>query len=182
MDKQIRKYSTMLQISAAANVAFGVWALLKTYMTFLIPSTQLEEIKASLSDPDLKLPVIMNLAGFVFVLCLLLRIHIARRARREVRGQKTGSLYLILSGLFALGSLTALLIDLYYSIMEIDPYIMTTISDVVVEFTSMYASLDLLRSAIGLRRARKIQASQPAFSSAGSSPVTHNAKPIRKEV
>ena len=109
---ELRKYRKDLAVAGDAILWFGVWSVIKAYLTVLL-NEELRNYLSRLKPADLNqayadLAFLILLAGVIFAFHFL----IYRGADQEGHGVKTGPLYLILAAVYMLLCIIGILLTL----------------------------------------------------------------------
>lgn len=149
---KLRRYETNLRISAVGVIAFGGWNFLKTLLLILLNPQSIIDA-ADLSEGASGLLYIVYIIMIIAVLIDLgFRLFVGLSARKEANGKKKSIAYLIITVLLIIFSLIGL-VSVIASLGSSSTF--DTIVMLIVEATSLYASLELFVSAILVRRLRK---------------------------
>ena len=150
---KLRRYQTNLNISGLGVIAFGGWGLLKVILLLLM------DPKAIREAAGMEMGETVNIGTFTAVLLLFVlfdfafRFYIGFSARREAKGKKKNIIYLVIAFLLLIASVISIIIGLVQISFDT---IFDTIVVMVVEITSALATLELVISAIQVRKLRKI--------------------------
>ena len=161
---QLRRFQNSLRASGGGVIAFGLWSVLKIYLSFFFSETTFGDvIRESLEDapsdapPEVELVLWVALLGAAFILGAIVfsvHLYVGLRARREARedGRK-GPVYLILTGFFVIMGIVSICLTIRY-IFTGEQTINTPLVTLMVDLTSLYIYLDLIRSAVKVRQLR----------------------------
>ena len=171
---KLRKYENILAISGVAVIAFGVWTIIKSAFYLLlqpfdieifIPPEQLAEMEAEMG-PNVDIltsGVIVGAIFFILFLDLLLRFYIGKSAYADGRARKRKRvIYVIVAIIMAV----AFANDVWVTVSNLfigEPteqsegveYMRGVLTSVLLDMTSLLALIELIVSAIQVRRLRK---------------------------
>ena len=160
METELRRYQNSLRICGGGVIAFGLWSVLKVYLSFFFGEVTfasiIRESMETTTGPavpgtEIIIWIVVLLVAFILgAIVFGLHLIVGLRAFRAAAGRKkpTGG-YLILAGLFALLcgiSIISAIRSLGRSEADI------SLATVFVDLTSLYIYLDLIRSAIQVKR------------------------------
>lgn len=160
---EIRRYQNRLSVTGAGVMVFGVWSIIKTGIVAAFTSNSaFRQAFADIRMQDFTHAetVATYILSSVFILlfigaALLFRFKIYSSARKESRGVllKRKNLYLVLSALMVMAGLFSLaMIPLN---MRNENYtIYDAIVSIVVELTSIATLMELIHSAVKIRKLR----------------------------
>ena len=171
---KLRKYENILAISGVAVIAFGVWTIIKSAFYLLlqpfdieifIPPEQLAEMEAEMG-PNVDIltsGVIVGAIFFILFLDLLLRFYIGKSAYADGRARKRKRvIYVIVAIIMAVAfangiwaTVSNLLIGEPTEQSEGVEYMRGVLTSVLLDMTSLLALIELIVSAIQVRRLRK---------------------------
>ena len=171
---KLRKYENILAISGVAVIAFGVWTIIKSAFYLLlqpfdieifIPPEQLAEMEAEMG-PNVDIltsGVIVGAIFFILFLDLLLRFYIGRSAYADGRARKRKRvIYVIVAIIMAVAfangiwaTVSNLFIGEPTEQSEGVEYMRGVFTSVLLDMTSLLALIELIVSAIQVRRLRK---------------------------
>ncbi|MDO4537706.1 MAG: hypothetical protein Q4B54_06050 [Coriobacteriales bacterium] len=138
-----RRYRDTLRIAGVGMIVFGIWAVVRNYITVVVYEEEIRQYFFGL-DPFLMVMVPATLE-------LAMRLFVGFGARAESKGAKGGKAYLVVAALIALIHLLGIVVYILSVIMQyawLDEAIML----VVIDATCLYLVLDLIVSAVKLRR------------------------------
>lgn len=171
---KLRKYENILAISGVAVIAFGVWTIIKSAFYLLlqpfdieifIPPEQLAEMEAEMG-PNVDIltsGVIVGAIFFILFLDLLLRFYIGKSAYADGRARKRKRvIYVIVAIIMAVAfangiwaTVSNLFIGEPTEQSEGVEYMRGVFTSVLLDMTSLLALIELIVSAIQVRRLRK---------------------------
>ena len=159
-ENKLIKSLITLEISGKAVIIFGFWNIVKFFLTFSLDNKYVEEIKGLLLEeiPDMPEDVeilyvaFLILAAIILILDCFLRLYVGKCAHNEADGKKKHYAYIVLAFLMCC-----------VSVGSIGSYFTSGnnfetgggIGSMVVEITSLLASLDLVISGIKVHMYRK---------------------------
>ena len=162
----LRRHRDTLSISGLAIIAFGVWDIVKATLSIAFgpaPDAAEQEVNLELQQTietladgheEVYIIIIAFLLLMVFV-ALALRIYVGLSAHAEARGKRKSWAYVIVAGLMATTSATLMIAGL---LMDDDwGNVLATIVTGTIELTSLFAYVDVIRSAAIVKRLTKSQ-------------------------
>lgn len=156
---KLRRYQNMLIISGTGTIVFGIWSILKIIINY---STDIGSL-IHLFDNVETGALFRVIAYFFFALMIStdlgLRLIIGMSARSEGMGRKRRYVYIILAGILAFISAVLFLILIVRLILSGN--ILTTIVSLFVEGTSLFALIELIISAIMVKKLTREAGRQP---------------------
>ncbi|MBR4224227.1 MAG: hypothetical protein IKR73_05405 [Oscillospiraceae bacterium] len=163
----LRKYSDTLMICGIGQIVYGVWSFILSIMMLL--TTDIKSMIEEMGNEDMSVAELYNFVfvficvfiGLMLVLDMGSRLYIGLSARAESMGKPKGKAYIVLSCIVVL-NYTVTLGLLYWDLHIEDADIITIIISIMIELTSMLIMIDLIRSAINIRKLRReISQEQP---------------------
>lgn len=167
---RLRKDENTLTVVGSGVILFGVWTVVKMVLQEI---NRFPEFMAELGvdelgfeetgladlglDPNLlAMAVAFTVVIIVYLMDLGLRVFVGLSARAEGRGRPQGRLYLILAGLLLVlsGLSFVLYVITYFSHSE---YVVDADAAILVELTSFITLLQMIISAVRVRRARRME-------------------------
>ena len=167
---RLRRDENTLTVVGSGVILFGVWTVVKMVLQEI---NRLPEFMAELGadelgfeetgladmglDPNLlAMAVAFTVVIIVFLMDLALRVFVGLSARAEGRGRPQGRLYLILAGLLLVLSGLSFVsyVITYFSHSE---YVVDADAAILVELTSFITLLQMIISAVRVRRARRME-------------------------
>ena len=166
---RLRKDENTLTVVGSGVILFGVWTVVKMVLQEI---NRFPEFMAELGadelgfeetgladlglDPNLlAMAVAFTVVIIVYLLDLGLRVFVGLSARAEGRGRPQGRLYLILAGLllFLSGLSFSTYVITYFSHSD---HVVDADAAILVELTSFITLLQMIISAVRVRRARRM--------------------------
>ena len=167
---RLRRDENTLTVVGSGVILFGVWTVVKMVLQEI---NRFPEFMAELGvdelgfeetglanlglDPNLlAMAVAFTVVIIVYLMDLGLRVFVGLSARAEGRGRPQGRLYLILAGLLLVlsGLSFVLYVITYFSHSE---YVVDADAAILVELTSFITLLQMIISAVRVRRARRME-------------------------
>lgn len=167
---RLRRDENTLTVVGSGVILFGVWTVVKMVLQEI---NRFPEFMAELGvdelgfegtgladmglDPKLLATVVaFTVVIIVFLMDLALRVFVGLSARAEGRGRPQGRLYLILAGLLLVLSGLSFVsyVITYFSHSE---YVVDADAAILVELTSFITLLQMIISAVRVRRARRME-------------------------
>ncbi len=146
---ELRKYRKDLTVAGNALLWFGVWSVIKTYLTVMLNEDLAKLITEQLNPAQLNeayamLQAMTILTGVVFLVHFL----IYRGSQKEGHGQKTGPFYLVLAFVFFAACLISIILTLFHvtGIQE------NPVVSILLDVTTAGISADILFNGIHCRR------------------------------
>ena len=168
-ETKLRKYEHLLAISGAGVIAFGIWSVVKAAIYFLL--VPLERIDTLFSEQDLadlqsagasnKAAGIITIVVILAMLLvdLLLRYYVGRSAVLEGRRiRKKRITYVVVAAFIGFFLLLSIVMRFYSYLgeQEVTKTALDTASvSIVVDITSLLATIEMIVAAIMVRRLRK---------------------------
>ena len=147
-DVRLQKYRSSLISSGGAMVLFALWAVLRSMV----------QIEARLNNPkdsEMLRPLIASILA-VGIVELILMLYVGLSARVEGLGRKKKRPYLVLGIIIACLSVLSVGYMLYQFPEDCRLYgLLMPLVNLAVEATFLYAAMDLVVSAIKVRRLEK---------------------------
>ena len=164
MTAELRRHRDTLATSGIAIIAFGAWDVVKAFATTVYGTTApqdsaAQEELARLESIDSRIVVIgIVLLGVVFLSGLALRVYVGLSAWAEARGKRKGWGYVVAAGLMAATNALLLLIGLSQAtdVMSLSD----AIASGLIDLTSLLALVDLVHSALVVKRLDRQQIRQ----------------------
>ena len=167
---RLRRDENTLTVVGSGVILFGVWTVVKMVLQEInrfpefmaeLGVDELEFEETGLADMGLDpnllaMAVAFTVVIIVFLMDLALRVFVGLSARAEGRGRPQGRLYLILAGmLLVLSGLSFVsYVITYFSHSE---YVVDADAAILVELTSFITLLQMIISAVRVRRARRME-------------------------
>lgn len=148
----LRKAQTILSITGMGIVFFGLWDSIKAILVLVLFQTELIDQMNTTAIPEpVYKAILYSISILAVLLAFLLRLYIGLSAAREARGiPQRKSAYIWLAGFLVL---TAAFSSIYYlgQILQ-GTDLGTSLASILLEFTSMLTSLQLVITASIVRR------------------------------
>ena len=167
---RLRRDENTLTVVGSGVILFGVWTVVKMVLQEInrfpefMAELGVDELgfeETGLADMRLDPKLLATVVAFtvviiVFLMDLALRVFVGLSARAEGRGRPQGRLYLILAGLLLVlsGLSFVLYVITYFSHSE---YVVDADAAILVELTSFITLLQMIISAVRVRRARRME-------------------------
>ena len=156
MDTEIRRYENNLAITGLGTIAFGIWSIIKTLLSFYLDESEIMALIDTTADEVIVVKVTIVLIFVALAIDLALRLYTGLRAVAEGRGRKSGKAYIVISGILAL---VALLNVIFYcnlpEFIEDDMDIVDRIVAFIFEASIFITQLELMVSAIKLKKLQR---------------------------
>ncbi len=152
MERELRRYQSILAASGLAVIAFGVWDLVKGVIILLFGNDNLRDLIEQLGLPWEVFAVTLVIILIIFFLFLLLRLFIGLSAYSESKGKKKGKAYLILAGILFVMSIIS--ITTYFGSSYSSSYLDLIVA-LIVEATSAYAFFEMIYAGVKVKKIRK---------------------------
>ena len=161
----IRKSQNTLIVVGTGTILFSVWTVVKTMGSlFLLKDEAVAAVRKIVYENGFTIPdqhifyIVLVIMLIAMLLFLAARTFIGLSAVAEGRGFHRGSGYLILAVMMIILNIVAAIISLISARSQESPGIFsndTSLSAHIVELTSMIMLVELVLSAIRIRRVRK---------------------------
>ena len=167
---RLRKDENTLTVVGSGVILFGVWTVVKMVLQEInrfpefmaeLGADELGFEETGLADLGLDSNLLAMAVAFtvviiVYLMDLGLRVFVGLSARAEGRGRPQGRLYLILAGLLLVLSGLSFVsyVITYFSHSE---YVVDADAAILVELTSFITLLQMIISAVRVRRARRME-------------------------
>ena len=163
---RLRRDENTLMVVGSGVIVFGIWSVVKALLqgtasfSKMLEEAQLEYAGLEGSGLTDLSWVVAALASAVVLLVLLLdltiRVFVGLSARAEGRGKKQGRAYLVLSVLLLV--LSGIYIFSYvFMLFSGSDQVMDADAAILVELTSLVTLLQMILSAVRVRRARRAE-------------------------
>lgn len=160
----LRRCCDTLSTSGAAIIAFSFWDLAKALLSSIYGSSapvenealaqRLQSIIEAMGDRRNALLIVLVFALLLLTqLALVLRFYVGLSARAEARGKQKGWAYVVLAEIMA--SMSAVLMIAGVLLSQSASSAVGLIVTGAIELTSLFAYIDLIRSAIMVKRLRR---------------------------
>ncbi len=161
---QVTRVADILFLSGTGFVAFGIWSIAKSLFYFWMDGDYFQ----GLYDTASELQLIRIVLSIILLIDLLLRVYVARGARKESaalmdasNNRKPRILYLVVAGIITIGYLASLPLEVN-AFLQNDADLFDVIPALIVELTCIYIAFQLFSSAILTLRYRKLRERQNA--------------------
>ena len=167
---RLRRDENTLTVVGSGVILFGVWTVVKMVLQEInrfpefMAELGVDELgfeETGLADMGLDPKLLATVVAFmvviiVFLMDLALRVFVGLSAKAEGRGRPQGRLYLILAGLLLVLSGLSFVsyVITYFSHSE---YVVDADAAILVELTSFITLLQMIISAVRVRRARRME-------------------------
>ena len=167
---RLRRDENTLTVVGSGVILFGVWTVVKMVLQEInrfpefmaeLGADELGFEETGLADMGLDPKLLATVVAFtvviiVYLMDLGLRVFVGLSARAEGRGRPQGRLYLILAGLLLVLSGLSFVsyVITYFSHSE---YVVDADAAILVELTSFITLLQMIISAVRVRRARRME-------------------------
>ncbi len=151
---RLKKNETVLVICGNGVIFFGVWSLIKSIMSVVLYNSDFHQYMAQYQDIHMFQGLVYGSVFFILAMDLFFRFYLGMSASAEVKGKKKKSNYIVLAFFVLFYTVFGLVASLFIMPPD-DISILTTITTVLVEFTSALTLLQLIISAICVRKIRK---------------------------
>lgn len=157
-DRKKRKYQSRLRMGALGVVAFGVWGIIKSFITILTSEGGMASLVTE-GDPEVMMPIVIAMVIIMVAFTLFVRLTIGFCARAESKGklQKHRNFYIVLVILELLISAVSIFVDVVELISATDD-LLDTFFLLVMEATNAFALCEVMHSAVNLRKMEKMEA------------------------
>ena len=145
---KMRRYQNLLTVSGLGVIIFGLWTVLKTILLLFMQEDMLDDLPDGLFYRVL----FFTLIGGVLLIDFLIRLFVGLSARAEGFGKKKGYGYIVVAILIAIASLASLVLIFFDTA---DRSILELIVSLIVEATSMIATVELLVAAFTVKKLKK---------------------------
>ena len=163
---RLRRDENTLIVVGTGVILFGIWSVVKALLqgnasfSNMLAEVRLEDAGLEeLGFGDLSWLVAALAAAFVLIILLLdlsIRIFVGMSARAEGRGKKQGPVYLVLSVLLLVFS-GIFVCSYLFVLFHGSDQVMDADAAIVVELTSFVTLLQMILSAVRVRRARRAE-------------------------
>lgn len=167
---RLRRDENTLTVVGSGVILFGVWTVVKMVLHELnrlpefmaeLGADELGFEETGLADMGLDPKLLATVVAFtvviiVFLMDLALRVFVGLSARAEGRGRPQGRLYLILAGMLLLLSGVSFCSYVVTYFLPSDT-VVDADAAILVELTSFITLLQMIISAVRVRRARRME-------------------------
>ena len=158
----LRRAQNTLRICGGGAIAFGLWSVLKVYLSFFFGEETIDDLirgtaeaqSAVLTPEEMRtLWIVMLVITFLVGLVVFgVHLYVGLRAIRASGGnRKPGGVYLVWAGIFALFALLGILLAAQ-SLVSRDETRHISLASLMIDVTSLYLYVDLIRSAVRVGR------------------------------
>ena len=148
MGAQIRRLENTLTTIGTGIVAMAIWQTIKIILQLTLLN-QLEK------NEETTIGVIIAISITVFL--GLIECYIGFSARSEGKGKKKSGVYLVWTGLYLTAFFAVLVYEIYLIFADYD-FTISTIVIVIIDISAFVLNLEMMVSAIKVRRLRKLSA------------------------
>lgn len=148
--RKMRRYRTSLMVSGLGVAAFGLWSLLKVILYAALNPQFFEGIPGMSGLDSSERTIVFVITFIIAGIDCLFRIYTGLSARAVGKGKKRGKTYFIFAVVIVISSLVGIAFFFFpgsYSYSQVDTFV-----SVIVEITSLAAALELVFSAVAVRR------------------------------
>ncbi len=148
MGAQIRRLENTLTTIGTGIVAMAIWQTIK----IILQLTLLNQME---KNEETTIGVIIAISITVFL--GLIECYIGFSARSEGKGKKKSGVYLVWTGLYFAAFFAVLVYEIYLIFADYD-FTISTIVIVIIDISAFVLNLEMMVSAIKVRRLRKLSA------------------------
>ena len=148
MGAQIRRLENTLTTIGTGIVAMAIWQTIK----IILQLTLLNQME---KNEETTIGVIIAISITVFL--GLIECYIGFSARSEGKGKKKSGVYLLWTGLYLAAFFAVLVYEIYLIFADYD-FTISTIVIVIIDISAFVLNLEMMVSAIKVRRLRKLSA------------------------
>ena len=160
----MRRSQNTLIVVGTGTILFSVWTVVKTLGSFFLLKDEViavvrktvDEAGFILSEQQL-LYIVLAIMLIIMILFLTVRIYIGMAAISEGRGSRRRKGYLILAVIMIILNIATAVINFFSAKSQEYAVILsenTSLSSLIIEFTSMVMAVEMVFAAVRLRRAR----------------------------
>ncbi len=150
---RLKKSETVLVICGNGVIFFGVWSLIKSIMSIVLYKGDLHQYMVQYQNAHMLRGLAYGMVFFILAMDLFFRFYLGMSASAEAKGKKKKKNYIILAFFMLFYTVFGLVATFF--LLPDDISILTTITTVLVEFTSALTLLQMIISAINVRKIRK---------------------------
>lgn len=156
MERNKRRYENMLIVSGTGVLVFGAWAVVKTFLYYLMTKDELKEVINPDHSPkmdEFSAWIIPTIFIVVAVLQVLIDLFIGLRAKADGRGKKKIRITYVV--------VTTIVVVLYVGFIALDIMDIidkpnaTTIASTLVDITCFTIFFEIVYAAVNLRKTKK---------------------------
>ena len=148
MGAQIRRLENTLTTIGTGIVAMAIWQTIK----IILQLTLLNQME---KNEETTIGVIIAIS--ITVILGLIECYIGFSARSEGKGKKKSGVYLVWTGLYLAAFFVVLVYEIYLIFADYD-FTISTIVIVIIDISAFVLNLEMMVSAIKVRRLRKLSA------------------------
>lgn len=150
---KLRRYENDLNISGIGVILMGVWSLLKIIFETILNSEEFFDVNG-LSDHTYGIIIMVLFIIIIFFVIMTVHLYIGMNAIKAAKGRKHKKNYFIAAVIILL--LTILSIIDYKNKFEDLEHFDTTLSALLVDLTTIYIFIVLIRSSIKIKQIKKV--------------------------
>ena len=149
-----RKYSNRLKMAGRAIIIFGLWSSLQVLILYFLNQESIltlvyEALKEEGVENSLLYPIIIIVAIILVGIPFLINLYMGLSAMGEAKGKKKIPVYLVICVLSFIFSFVSIFMS------DFSDYLELAIASLIVDVTFCIACIDVVYSAIRLRRCKK---------------------------
>ena len=149
-----RKYSNRLKMAGRAIIIFGLWSSLQVLILYFLNQESIltlvyEALKEKGVENSLLYPIIIIVAIILVGIPFLINLYMGLSAMGEAKGKKKTPVYLVICVLSFIFSFVSIFMS------DFSDYLELVIATLIVDITFCIACIDVVYSAIRLRRCKK---------------------------
>ena len=148
MGAQIRRLENTLTTIGTGIVAMAIWQTIKIILQLTLLN-QMEKNEETISG--------VIIAISITVILGLIECYIGFSARSEGKGKKKSGVYLMWTGLYLAAFFVVLVFEIYLIFTDFD-FTVSTIVIAIIDISAFVLNIEMMVSAIKVRRLRKISA------------------------
>ena len=148
MGAQIRRLENTLTTIGTGIVAMAIWQTIKIILQLTLLN-QMEKNEETISG--------VIIAISITVILGLIECYIGFSARSEGIGKKKSGVYLVWTGLYLAAFFVVLVFEIYLIFTDFD-FTVSTIVIAIIDISAFVLNIEMMVSAIKVRRLRKISA------------------------
>ena len=148
MGAQIRRLENTLTTIGTGIVAMAIWQTIKIILQLTLLN-QMEKNEETISG--------VIIAISITVILGLIECYIGFSARSEGKGKKKSGVYLVWTGLYLAAFFVVLVFQSYLLFTDFD-FTLSTIVIAIIDISAFVLNIEMMVSAIKVRRLRKISA------------------------
>lgn len=152
----LRRYEDDLNVSGTGLIVMGVWGALKVLVLIFLGEDAVFKIETE--DPTerlLTIIVAVTVISIILALIILLHVYIGRNAIRASKGLKHNKGYIVVIAIMLV--LTVLSFLSYKDMFEDDENTDTSIASFLVDLTTVYIYVAVLRSTYMIKKIKEKQ-------------------------